>query len=342
VLILKIAIVVIVCSLSSGSVMADNQEIWNNAYNLGKHNQFNLNLNQNSTINSYGATHKFESSVIDNANAGASGANITYNAAHDDPNYLYNHGVAEIQNCKNKNDPRCSTLNKYGDEDTQRVIQAYTQGFSQKYYMSISSDPSASNCSIIHRKKPVNATNYKCNAGIEQHTQCHNLINVSADYIPASPVDGTIFQPSGSPGVCGVGVVTNSWIPQSDRAWFTISQNINMFASNTLPITMGATSGKTPCRGASGTIITYPTKSRVLVGQWYMDWLGGNRGNIGLYQEPGENCGIDDSTSICRISMTLSLVGGGTLASWVVNFARPIPQHYIQHYSYSKGCPDVK
>ena len=146
-------------------VMADNQDVWNNAYNLGKNNQFNLNLQQNSTIDSYGVSHKFQPSVASQANAGASGAQDTYKAAHDDPNYLYNHGTAEIQNCKNKQDPRCTTLNKYGDADTQRGIQAYTQGFSERYYISISPDPSDKNCSIIHRKEPTNIKQSTLNDG---------------------------------------------------------------------------------------------------------------------------------------------------------------------------------
>ena len=225
---------------------ADNTQLFNQAIQLGKQNQFQLNLNQNSNITSYGQNNKFESSIAINTNVGTAGASDMYNSQVKDPNYLYNSGTRAIKDCETKNDPRCTTLNKYGDKDTQRQIQAYTQGFSSKYWISTTPDPADSTCSYIHRKAPINNTIHTCIAGIKQQNQCSNTLVPYVETLPPIPVDGVILHPVGSPGVCGVGQASGTWIPQSDRAWFVITSSSGLFDGGTLPISMGATSGVIP------------------------------------------------------------------------------------------------
>jgi len=92
---------------------ANNQDLFNKATSIGNKNRFNLNLKQNSTINSYGKANKFESTVASNANAGKAGSQDMYNNASKldaDPNYIFNLGKQEIASCENKSDARCSTI----------------------------------------------------------------------------------------------------------------------------------------------------------------------------------------------------------------------------------------
>ncbi len=319
---------------------ADNIELFNQAIQLGKQNQFQLNLNQNSNITSYGQNNKFESTVATNTNVGTAGANDMYNSTVRDPNYLYNSGTRAIKDCETKDDPRCTTLNKYGDKDTQRQLQAYTQGFSDKYWISTTPDPADATCSYIHKKAPINNTMHNCITGVKQQNQCSNTIVPYSEKLPPIPADGVVLHEVDSPGVCGVGQSSGAWIPQSDRAWFMIVSNAGSFDDGFLPITMGATSGVTPCRGATNSIIVTPTSSRRLLGQWYMDWFGSQRGNIAFYQEAGQNCGIGSATSICTIGLTLAWVGGGVFTSWSITFDRPQTHNYVKHYQYTKGCAD--
>ncbi len=165
--------------LSISACFADNTEIYNKAYKFGEQHQFNLNLNTNSTINSYGYANKFESIVANNANIGNASAKNMYDNTYGDkadPNYLFKAGVKEIADCQNEKDPRCTTLNKYGDKDTQRQIQAYTRGFSAKYQISVTPDPSDTQCMISKRKVPINQTISTCVAGLKEHKQCDNFI----------------------------------------------------------------------------------------------------------------------------------------------------------------------
>lgn len=327
--------------LSFTCCFADNTAIYNKAYKLGEQHQFNLNLNANSTINSYAIDHKFESTVANNANKGNAPAKNMYDNTYGDnadPNYLYKEGVNEIANCQKAGDPRCTTLNRYGDKDTQTQIQAYTQGVSTKYQITVTPDPSDSQCMISKRKVPINQTIATCVSSLKENAQCQNTINPYQEYVPPVPADGAILQPSGSPGVCGVGTVTSSWIPEYDRAWLTITSSEGLFAGGNLPIVMGAYSGSTPCRGASGAISIFPTTTRKLLGHFYMDWFQHQKGEVGFYQEVGQNCGINDETPYCSINITLSWVNGGKFTSWLITFQRPRIHSYITHYTYNKGC----
>ncbi|MBY0379410.1 MAG: hypothetical protein K2P99_03300 [Burkholderiales bacterium] len=158
---------------------ADNAELFNQARSVGNQNQFKLNLNQNSSIDSYGATNKFTSDVANSANEGNANSKNMYNGASNDPNYLYNNGTQAIRDCEKRSDPRCTTLNKYGDKDTQTQIQAYTQGLSTRYLMSITPDPVDQSCSIIKRKSPINQSTATCISSTKQQDQCFNTITPS-------------------------------------------------------------------------------------------------------------------------------------------------------------------
>ena len=159
---------------------ADNADLFNQAMQAGKGRHFNLNLNQNSTIDSYGKTNKFESSVANNANAGNVNSENMYNQSNVDPNYLYNSGVQAINDCTNKSDPRCSTLNKYGDKDTQTEFQAYKQNIASRFLILVKPDPSDSNCSLVTHKEAINQTIATCTSGIRLQTECSNIISPSS------------------------------------------------------------------------------------------------------------------------------------------------------------------
>jgi hypothetical protein len=73
-----------------------------------------------------------------------------------------------------------------------------------------------------------------------------------------------------------------------------------------------------------------------------MDWFGSQRGNVAFYQEAGQNCGIDNTTTVCTIKITLAWLNGGTFTSWVVNFRRPITSQLVTHYQYNDGCQNYR
>lgn len=173
--------------LLTTAVYADNTAAFNNAYQIGKQNQFNLNLNSSSTFNSFGQANKFESNIINDANTGNASAQSMYNGAANDPNYLYNQGKADIANCQSKNDPRCTSLNKYGDKDTQTQFQAYNQGISGKYSIITKPDPADSNCTQVTRKVPIGEATKTCVASAHQQSQCHSTISISLGYHDCDP-----------------------------------------------------------------------------------------------------------------------------------------------------------
>lgn len=188
---------VLLCELSFvGAVFADNQQDFNNAYQIGKQNQFNLNLNQNSNFTTYAAANKIESSISNSAAVGEQGSKDTYTNANNDNNYLYNKGTQDIADCQNKSDPRCSTLNKYGDRDTQTQLQAYSQGISAKYYISVKPDPADSSCSTVTRKVPINQSNITCTASAHAQNTCHASISINLTYHDCDPTTGgcSIYQ----------------------------------------------------------------------------------------------------------------------------------------------------
>lgn len=179
----KLAILLLVTT----AVYADNTDAFNNAYQIGKQNQFNLNLNSGSTFDSFGQANKFESNIINDAKTGNANAQPMYNGATNDPNYLYNQGKADIASCQSKNDPRCTSLNKYGDKDTQTQFQAYNQGISGKYSIITKPDPSDKNCTQVIKKVPIGEATKTCIASAHQQSQCHSTISISLAYHDCNP-----------------------------------------------------------------------------------------------------------------------------------------------------------
>lgn len=161
------------------AVYADNTDFFNSAYQIGKQNQFNFNLNENSSFDSFGQANKLESNIINGANSGNANAKSMHDGADKDPNYLYNQGKADIVSCQSKNDPRCTTLNKYGDKDTQTQFQAYNQGISSKYSIITKPDPSDSNCTQIIKKVPIGESTKSCISANKQSGKCNNTITPS-------------------------------------------------------------------------------------------------------------------------------------------------------------------
>ena len=330
---------------------AEQNGTFNNAKSTGS--QYNSSgqsapsFNYNSTdAGQSSLSGQIGSNTMDISKQGTQGSEDSYNNAKADPNYLYNQGTAQIATCKSKSDPACQAVTKYNDDETQRDLGAYDMGTNAfAYSQSVRADPSNTSCSIIRSYKPINPVENMCLVGNHQQVSCEATITPyqrQEKLNPPIPLDGTILQPNSSPNVCGVGTVTNAWIPQSDRAWFIINSNAVMFDNFNLPILMGATSGVTPCRGVSGTISTTPTNTRNLLGQFYMDWFGSQRGNVAFYQEAGQNCGVDSSTKTCVIKITLAWAGGSTFTSWSVVFARPQTSKLVTHYQYNDGCQNYR
>lgn len=293
-------------------------------------------------------TGHYSKAIMDTSKQGTQDSEDDYKNAANDNNYLYNKGRSRIVQCKNQHDPdpACKAVIKYNDDDTQKALATYNMGTNAfAYSQTVIPDPNNSSCSLIRTYQPINPVDRVCLVGNHQQVDCEATLTPyqqTEKLNPPIPIDGTILQPNASPGVCNVGLVTNSWIPQGDRAWFTITSNAAMFDGLNLPITMGATSGVTPCRSVGGVIRIVPTYTRDLIGQFYMDWFGSQRGNVAFYQEAGQNCGIDNTTTVCTIKITLAWLNGGTFTSWVVNFRRPITSQLVTHYQYNDGCQNYR
>ena len=174
-------------------IYADNTSLFNQAQSLGQQHQFNLNLNANSNISTYSTANGFESTVASNANAGNANAQNMYGSANSDPNYLFNSGTQDIKNCEGQNDPRCSTLNKYLDKGTQATLQAYSQGVSERFYISVKPDPSSSSCSLVTRKAPINPTTATCTSSATAQSVCTTVVTPYYNYVPPVPADGTVI-----------------------------------------------------------------------------------------------------------------------------------------------------
>lgn len=174
-------------------VYADNQNYFDNAWQLGKQNQFNLNLNDNSSFSTYAQANKIESNIVNGANTGNAGSKDVFNNASNDSNYLYNQGKREVINCQSRSDARCSTLNKYGDNDTLTQIQAYSQGISEKFYIHTRPDPADSQCSFVTRKVPINQSTATCISSGKDQNVCTTKVTPYNNYVPPVPADGSIL-----------------------------------------------------------------------------------------------------------------------------------------------------
>ncbi len=139
----KLNIIISFLLIFNGNTLAyaDNMDWFNKGSELAKQHQFNMGLNANSNINSFTKAKDLSTKIADGANAGASDSKDMYGGQKNDPNYLYNHGKQAIQDCENQQDPRCSTLNKYADKNTQTQLQSYMSGISTRYQMTVAPDP---------------------------------------------------------------------------------------------------------------------------------------------------------------------------------------------------------
>lgn len=171
---------------------SDNQQLFNDAYQTGKNNQAKMNLNANSTINSYATSNKLESTFTNNANSGTSGSKDLYNGGTSNKKYLYDKGVQSLADCKNQADPRCSTLNKYTDKDTQNELQAYSHNVSEQYYIHTRPDPSSSSCTYVSRKKPINSSTHECIAAPHDQLYCHikAMVTINTNSYQCNPNNG--------------------------------------------------------------------------------------------------------------------------------------------------------
>ncbi|MBY0379662.1 MAG: hypothetical protein K2P99_04595 [Burkholderiales bacterium] len=331
----------------------DQQNAFNNAVATGNSYNSNSNLAPNFNYGStdagqQGVTSQFDknttghysASIMANSKAGTQGSEQEYNNASGDVNYLYNKGLSQIAHCKTESDPACLAVTKYNDDDTQKALSAYDMGTNAyAYSQTVKPDPNNSACSIIRTFKPLNPVNKSCIVGNHEQTDCQATISPYQTWeklIPPDPVDGTVFNPVGSPGVCGVGIASGMYIPQSDRAWIILTSNATTYDANGISIVMGATSGVTPCRITGGSLVTTATYSRILLGQFYIDWLGSQRGNISFYQEAGLNC----SGSNCNFSITMNAPGANY--SWNITFKTPQTKHLVTHYDYNDGCKNYR
>lgn len=332
----------------------DQQNAFNNAVSVG--NSYNSS-GQNSPNFNYGSTqdgqngitsqfdkntggHHYSKQIMDISQQGTQGSEQDYNNASGDANYLYNKGLSQIAHCKTESDPACVAVTKYNDDETQKALSAYDMGTNAyAYSQTVRPDPNNSACSIIRTFKPLNPVNKVCIVGNHEQTDCEATISPYQTWeklIPPDPVDGTVFNPVGSPGVCGVGIASGMYTPQSDRAWIILTSNAVTYDANGISIVMGATSGVTPCRITGGNLVTNATSSRILLGQFYIDWLGSQRGNISFYQEAGSNC----SGSNCNFNITMNAPGANY--SWNIDFKTPQTKHLVTHYDYNDGCRNYR
>ena len=195
--------ILLLMTLGMALCFADNMDLFNQAKQVGVQNQFQLNLNSGSTIDSYGQTNKFESGVANGAHNGNANAQERYNNTYGsgstqaNPNYLSNEGTKEITNCQSKSDPRCTTLNKYGDKDTQAKLQSYAQGFSQEYYISVKPDPTNSSCSTVTRQVQESQVS-SCITSAKIQYSCNSNLSINLNYHECDPTNGSCAAYSGN------------------------------------------------------------------------------------------------------------------------------------------------
>ena len=212
----KLLICTILCELCLLKLgFADNQQYFDNAYQMGKQNQFNFNLNQNSNYTTYSQANNLESNFYNGASSGSAGSEDMYKNANNDNSYLYNQGKQDIANCKSKSDPRCSTLNKYGDNDIQSQIHAYGQGISSKYYISVKPDPADSSCSKVTRKIPINQSTATCISSTNSQNSCVSTININLANFECNPNNGGCNSYQNNPDC----KLVKPYVPNECKTW---------------------------------------------------------------------------------------------------------------------------
>lgn len=309
--------------LSISACFADNESLFNEFYNLGKQKQFNMNLNANSTINSYGQANKFTGSVADGANQGNAPARNMYDKTYGDkadPNYLYKEGIRAIKDCQDQSDPRCTTLNKYGDKDTQTQIQAYTQGFAEKYNITIKPDPIDSACSTITRKEPINEVKATCIAGVKEQSRCSNTIipSLSMKCNSTQTISDRTHRPTDPTGRCDYINVKLS----------CSSGNYNILL---------ATEDCSHSGYSSQTSSSFIPNQQQQSGSMYLQptWSGGSDGCSAatLVLQYNYYC---DSSGTCNIDFSAHCGNNQPFYSKYFNFSSLTTKEY--NYQYVKGC----
>ena len=348
----KLNIIISFLLIFNGNTLAyaDNMDWFNKGNELAKQHQFNMGLNANSNINSFTKEKYLSTKIADGANTGASDSKNMYGGQKNDPNYLYNHGKQAIQDCENQQDPRCSTLNKYADKNTQTQLQSYMSGISTRYQMTVAPDPTNKDCAIIKRKKPINETIEICTSTQEQHTthtQCNNIITPNQVATPQTPADGIVFNPILN-AMCDVtnvtGVIPFAESPQYlfdfGTTLFVIKSNMGSFLGGSLPMLMRHSNGNW-CGSIDNTIITTPTSTP----RQLAHFTDASNSPLDFYQDPSQNCGVDSTTQTCSIKIRLMSekniweVVDNLVRAWVVIFPRPVPASATDNYIYTKGCP---
>jgi len=320
-----------------GLAWGDNTQLFNDAVNLGKNNQFQLNLTTDSTFSSYGSSNDLGNDAITGATSGSANAETIYNSASNDTNYLYNAGKADIANCVGQNDARCSSINKIGDKDTQTVMQSYSQGLSDKYVILTKPDPNNSNCSIITRNVAVNPTAASCITSVKEQNSCSTVITPSVKYVPPSPEDGYIFN-SNAAGYCSLGNVSYTNIKNGDKYWLRLSMNQSMLQQNNLPLEYGGSSGNTGCVSGSVSSVTLnPYTARHQVGSFYIDWWSNQKGTVYLYQEPDFGC----NNSSCSVQISFWF-NNSQFDIQTITFSKPVTSSYVGDSSIDDQCQSLR
>ncbi len=319
-LLLKLQILIL--SIFVNLIYADNIDLFNNAMQSGSQHQFNLNLNKDSTIDTYGKAESFNDNIANLANTGNVNSKTIHDNASNNPNYLYNSGIQAINDCLKESDARCTTLNKYGDRDTQTQIQAYTQGLSTRYSISVSPDPADKLCSIVKRKIPINQSIATCTASSKQQNQCFNTITPSFSMTCSSKqslVDKR-FRQADPTGRCDYIDVQLSCNSNGSYLVFLASEDCSHqgFSSS-------ATTSFTPnIQQQSGNLVLTPT--------WSPGGDGCGGGNI-VNLNFNYFCPINGD---CLISFNATCGNNPPIYNNTFNFSSLTTKQY--NYQYTKGC----
>ena len=326
--------------LSINACFADNSDFFNQAYQTGKQNNFNLNLNQNSTFDSYGQVNHFESSVANNANAGNANAQNMYNNTYADnanPNYLYNEGTKDIADCQTKSDPRCTTLNKYGDKDTQAQLQAYGTGISTKYYLTVRPDPADSSCSFVTHKVAINSQSHQCISSAHTQTACDTSLKPYTNAVGPSPSDGTVIASGSSTSrACGGAQMSSSATVVSIEALTKGNQAKLHFENN----------GNNNCGGNNSQSLDINLPMSSYSSQVYRNdqqGCGGGHWDIGGAVNISGGC----QGNSCAYTVDVEAFHGGDCnghqhTTYNLNFAKPIAGYVESGVIFTDNCSSFK
>lgn len=312
--------------LGFSSVFADNTQYFNDAYETGKQNPSTLNINSNSTYTSYATSKGIESNISNGANAGTQGSQAMTSSAYADKNYLYNKGVQDIKDCQSKSDPRCSTMNKYADKDTQNQFQAYSTGIKDKYFITTRPDPSDSMCTLVKTKQPVNPTTETCISAPKDQTVCMTTITPYNNYIPPVPPDGTVV----AAGAKTVNACGSAWARADATA--TVTEALTKGGSfNLLVQTSGNAACANPVSSTFNQNISLNSFSQTIYNRDDTG-CGGGHWDIGNTISVAGGC----QGTICNYTVTINARHGGIggqchdsqTGTFVLSFTKPKVSSY--------------